>query len=788
MSSVIRALAGLLLAPLILLSPAPSIASPDDSGYTVAPQASGSASGVSGGTHLAPRRDLGVVTPAEGGGEEASGLAALAPRAFSSADTIFVFSADLEGLSSPSNEGGWTHVDESFDPTGWNISAIYSCGSNAFWCGIVDSTWTGDPNRRGYANSWTQTLENFADLSGAPSPFTLTFTHRMNVESGFDYGYVEALDANDGWITLASYTGVLNDGAPACAPTTVTIPDSIVAKTSNVHFRFRFESDIEGSSEDGLYDGEGWAIDDVTVKGGVFDVRFFDDMEAGMGTWTRSIFPAVGNYWRISANVATQQICTTNAGKVWDVTNVVSGALVPRLDNLLISPPVSVNQANQVFLFFDVYRELPFDACFYYRLGFRTRNVGSPAWSAWIDPTQLLYYGVEQEWLKQTVALAGAAGVDSVQFRIQVKDFGQIYCGGGAASAGTAVYFDNLKIGIIGAGGPSLTATEADLYNDTFRTAPFFGNDNFNTPRGDSLSVRIGAAQGLKSASLLYSLDNAAFTSLPLVAVGSAAPGAFYADVPAGSYPRGTQLRYYFSATDSTDAVVTLPSDAVAGSHYFRASVLPAIQAASGTCPGDTARVLYVNGWAGPDAATGVEQSLIAIGARYDRYDVNAAASGSGNGPGGSDPAAPGLHWPPVPIGTLGAYRAIVWDVGERASQTVSAQDQTLLQSWLALTGANRGLILSGDNIAYDLVVNAQGITNFMSCTMGAVYTRDVWENAPQDTLTPRLVGATGTRIARIRCGGTCFSTARWSRNSRCPAATWRPASTSRRLPAPRRA
>jgi hypothetical protein len=727
MMPVIRAWAGPLLA-LLLASPAAATAPPGADQFRV------------------PERSLGIVAPVVRNDPEAP--ASLAPRAYSSSDTLMVFADDLEALTSPSNEGGWTHVDDSFEPTAWNISSLYGCGTNVFWCGVVDSSWTGDSNRMGYANSWNQTLENFVDLAGAPSPYTMTFNHRMNIESGHDHGYIEVFDPNDLWITIASFTGVLNNGSPACGPVTVTIPDSIVAKTNPVHFRFRFQSDIEGSSEDGLYNGDGWAIDDVTVKGGVFDVRFFDDMESGLGTWTRSVFPAVGDYWRIASNVTTQQVCTTNTTKVWDVTSAITGALVPRLDDLLVSPPISVNKANQVFLFFDVYRRLPFDGCFYYRLGVRTRNIGSPGWSAWVDPTNLLYYGVEQEWLKQTVPLTAAAGVDSIQFRIEAKDFGQIYCGGSTTTSGTALFIDNLKVGIIGAGGPTVSVEENDLFNDTFRTTPFFGNDNFNTPYGDSTSVRVGAARGLKSASFLYSLNGGAFTGIPLVALGSAAPGVYYADVPAASYPRGTELRYYFSATDSMDAVTTLPIDAVSGSHYFRATVLPAIQTPSTLCSGDTARILYVNAWAGPDASTGVEQSLIAIGARYDRYDVNAAAQANGNTPGGGNPANPGPLWPATPLGTLGAYRAIVWDVGERSSETLSAQDQSLLAGWLALTGANRGLLLSGDNVAYDLVVNGKGITNFMTCALGANFLRDNWETAPLDTLSPQLLGSAGTRIA----------------------------------------
>lgn len=692
---------------------------------------------------LIPARGLGDIVP------RASllprrGHASPSLRTYTTADTIAVFNDNLEALSSPGNEGGWTHVDESAQPTGWNISSLYACGSNAFWCGVVDSSWTGDPNRRGYANSWEQSLENFANLAGAPSPYTISFKHRMNVEGGFDYGFVEVLTVNDGWVNLSNYTGVVNDGGGTlCNTAMVTIPDSIVLAANPLHFRFRFTSDSQGSSADGLYPaGEGWSIDDVTVKGGVFDVRFFDDMESGMGTWTRSIFPSVGDYWKIVSDPVTQQVCTTNASKVWQVTNNVSGALVPRQDNKLLSPAVAVNDADQVILSFDVYRELPFGACFYYGITFRTRNVGAP-WSGWTDPTGILYYGVELEWLRQTVPLAGAAGVDSIQFRIGVKDYGPIFCGGSQTASGTDVLFDNFTVGILGAAGPSISVVEGNLYNDTFRTTPFFGNDNFNTPRGDSVSVKMTAARGLKSASFRYSLNGASFVPVAMTKVGSGAAASHYADVPAGGYTRGTDLRYYFSATDSLDAVVTLPSDAIAASHYYRATILPATQAGSGLCPDDTARVLYVNATAGPDAVTGIAQSLAAIGARFDKFDVNEPGAGNGNTPGGGDPGG----WPAIPLASLGVYKAIVWDTGDRAALTLSAQDQSLLQSWLGLLGKNRGLILAGDNLAYDLQVNAQGIPNFLSCTLGASYVRDIWENAPQDSLTPNLAAETGTRI-----------------------------------------
>ena len=150
-------------------------------------------------------------------------------------------------------------------------------------------------------------------------------------------------------------------------------------------------------------------------------------------------------------------------------------------------------------------------------------------------------------------------------------------------------------------------------------------------------------------------------------------------------------FRYYFSATDAASAVVTLPIDAPV--HTFTATVLPAVFTPTAACPGDTARVLYVNAFAGSEGGTGVDQSLAALGIRYDRFDVNEAASGLGNTPGGGDPAGGGVLWPGVSAASLAAmYSAVIWDVGERSSLTLSAQDQALLSSWLGTLGKNRGL------------------------------------------------------------------------------------------------
>lgn len=675
-------------------------------------------------------------------------------------DTVWIYRDSLETRSSPGNEGGFTHQDASFQPAAWHIDTVYGCQGHAFWCGRVDSSWVQDANRFGYDNNWTQILSNYVSLTGALSPVRMSFRQQMSVESGFDFGTLEVLDLDQSWVQLATWTGSIHGtSGAACDTFTVQIPDSIIAKYNPVKFRFVFTSDIAGSSSDGLAGAvDGWDIDNVTVKAGTSDLRFFDDFEFGPGTWTVSTFPAVGDFWRIQANAPGEQICTTNTSKVWNVTNPATGSLATRMDDKLISPPIFANRADQVFLAFDVYRNLPLQACFYYNVKLRTRNAGDPAWSLWTEASGTIYGGNEKEWMRQTVALPGAGGKDSVEFMLNVKDYSEVYCGGVSTPAGTAVYFDNLALGVLGLAPPAIVASEENLFQDTFNTTPFFSNDNFNTPVGDSASVRLSATRGLKQASFFYSLNGGSFVSLPLTPFGSAIPTAYSADVPAASYARGTELRYYFSVTDSLNGVATLPSDALTNAHYFTASVLPAIQSASATCGGNTANVLYVNAYAGVDGGAAMDPAFTSLGLRFDRYDLNAPANSFGNGPGGAPPGDTYLHWPAVSASALGVYSGIVWDVGDRSSRALAPEDQRLLQSWLKLPGGNRGLLAAGDNLAYDLVVNSQDIGTFLSCALGTNYVRDVWESVPQDSLQPVTSGAAGTWIASepFMLDGTC--------------------------------
>ena len=96
------------------------------------------------------------------------------------------------------------------------------------------------------------------------SPVKLSFRHRIDVEPNYDFGLVQVLDPDEDWVTLGIFTGLA--GGATGDTVTVVVPDSIRAKYNPVLFRFQFTSDIRNSSADGFYPGDGWSIDNVTVK------------------------------------------------------------------------------------------------------------------------------------------------------------------------------------------------------------------------------------------------------------------------------------------------------------------------------------------------------------------------------------------------------------------------------------------------------------------------------------------------------------------------------------------
>jgi hypothetical protein len=588
------------------------------------------------------------------------------------------------------------------------------------------------------------------------TPVTLSFKHHFDAEPAYDFGYVEIGDLTDVWIERGNFTGKVPNSS-LCDTFSVTIPDSIIAKwrAGNpedptplpVPFRFRFTSDVAYSSADGLYDGDGWIIDNITVKAGT-NVIFFDNAESGMGSWQRTTTPGVGDYFYLQRNVLTEDVCAENQSKVWTDWNQIFQSLVPGLDNFVVTPPVFINKPSQVFVNFDVYRNLPLNSCFYYHLNFRTKNTGAGLWGPWIDPTFFVYYGGSKDWARQLIALAGAGGKDSIQVQLGLRDYSAIFCGGVSTSANTYALFDNIAIGVIGQAPPGFIVRDIDFFNDTFQTTPFFRDDNFNTPIGDSTVVQVSASKGYKSGFMHYRLNGGSFNSVPLQKSIPALPTHYFADVPPGSYPPNTTVEFYFQATDSTDATAYYPPDAITNQRYRSATILPtktAINVPLG-CVDSLASVLFVNHFVGREPVNYFGSTLTALGMKYDTWEVNGPTSGIGNCIGGSDPADEQYHWPVTDVGKLLQYSTIIWHSGDLQAFTITREDQAVIQSWIQQPGKNRNFWLSGDDVGFDLMANngANNYNGFMGFTLGALWLRNIWENAPQDSLHPLVKGVNG--------------------------------------------
>jgi hypothetical protein len=696
-------------------------------------------------------------------GDPSAGAPARAGRLMRSAtvgDTVWQFVDSLETLTSPNQEGGWTHYDASAKITAWHIDTVLGCQNHSWWCGRVDSTWTFDSNRAGYENDWKQYLVHSFPTTSIPAgtPVTLSFRHHFDAEPSYDFGHIEVNDPDQSWVELASFTGKV-PASGLCDTFTVVIPDTIVAKYRAgspedsiftplpVPFRFSFTSDVAYSSADGLYDGDGWVIDNVTVKAGA-SVVFADNFESGMGTWQRTTEPGVGDYFFLQRNVVTEDVCTTNPSKVWTDWNQIFQSCVPRQDNFVVTPPVAINRPSTAFVNFDVYRNLPINSCFFYHTNFRTKNVGDPNWSGWIDPTFFVYYGGTKDWARQLISLPGAAGKDSLQVELGIRDYSEEFCDGVSSPANTYALFDNIAIGILGQTGPSFVVRDIDLFNDTFQTTPFFVNDNFNSPLGDSSVVQVSTSRGYKQGSMFYRLNGGAFNSVALQKCHPALPNHYFADVPAGSYAANTTMQYYYSVTDSTNTVATYPTDATTNQHYLSASILPvktAINLPLG-CSDSLATVLFVNHVAGREAQTYVSQTLTSLGYKYDTWEVNGPTSGIGNCLGGSVPGDQQYHWPVTDVSKLLQYSSIIWNAGELNAFTITPEDQAVIQSWVQQPGKNRNFWIMGDDVGAELRANGGALdhNNFLGFTCGVVWLRGIWENSPQDTLHPVVKGVSG--------------------------------------------
>lgn len=139
------------------------------------------------------------------------------------------------------------------------------CGGQGLWFGVDDPSFECGP---GYGNGWYDITWRSVRVGGSPS---VTLVHRYDLESGYDYGVVEARCLGDpmaSWTVIGTVTGT-----SGCTEDTWTIPSSVLTEcavgggAAEIDLRLRLETDGGYSAADGYFCGFGWYVDEVRLGG-----------------------------------------------------------------------------------------------------------------------------------------------------------------------------------------------------------------------------------------------------------------------------------------------------------------------------------------------------------------------------------------------------------------------------------------------------------------------------------------------------------------------------------------
>ncbi|KPA11161.1 surface layer protein [Candidatus Magnetomorum sp. HK-1] len=156
----------------------------------------------------------------------------------------------------------------------WNDNFLWHRTQNTSHTGKY--CWTDSPDGL-YENKSNRSLQSITfDFTSAVSP-NLTFWHKYDFETGFDFGYVEILNTGT-WTKLKTFTGVQNEWEK------VDIDLSEYAGLPQIQLRFHLISDD-------FFARDGWYIDDINIS----DTEFFS-WESTQSPDTVHVYTKPGTY------------------------------------------------------------------------------------------------------------------------------------------------------------------------------------------------------------------------------------------------------------------------------------------------------------------------------------------------------------------------------------------------------------------------------------------------------------------------------------------------------------
>jgi hypothetical protein len=183
-----------------------------------------------------------------------------------------------------------------------------------------------------------------------------------------------------------------------------------------------------------------------------------------------------------------------------------------------------------------------------------------------------------------------------------------------------------------------------------------------------------------------------------------------------GITEKGTEILYYFEATDSLGNTTTRPAGAP--DEYYEYSILPFVRENDGILLVVGNDRLVLNDLNFPDNPRKIgyhhedywREALECMGLEYtvdyDVYDIGV--------PGGSD-----INW--GPRDSLEIYQTCIWFTGHLMEYSMLENDQVSLINWLE-SPESRDLLISGDNLAEYLIDSEHDTLDFFQSYVGASY------------------------------------------------------------------
>jgi hypothetical protein len=666
-------------------------------------------------------------------------------------ETLWIFDADFDDLAG--DNAGWTVYDRSgtvFQANHWHhdtirINGFEHLGDSTWWCGMYSDCWY---QPRGYGNEWLQTLErHFTEAADSTGTMTLEYDQRYAIDHNYDYGYVDIRSPAhpDSWQTVVAVTNPGFAGTPGSSQdwdsTSPLGPGHMVVDISEYvgdtfDLRFRFESDDHYSSDDTPDEPPGspyldgaWQLDNITLEVNGHVVYYDDAESAGDNGWIHDDIQPAGQtgvtFWRgrygIDFVTGREFSCSEPPVGSWMYAAVdpFTSNMVDGENAWLMSPPIDISGASRLVAHWEGWTDLEGPTNDVFDVQHATSDLRHCVQdlTQFVDEEPGCWYHTPQ-WWDFAVNWDPYCGSDWLGVLWMVWNEGppeEPHRGG--------LFLDRLRLGIP-PGDPSTSWVRDGLrrFHDWFA-------DDLVAALAYEAWVVVRDNDGISSARLVASNDLETWDSYEMTRE-SGGGNWWIAPAPAGQMTPGSEIHYYYEATDGEGNTSTFPPNAPDRTLEF--SILPIhgstedpcvllVDKSGGGTPGAmrTGPPYIVGSELGmADPRISVElyygEMLDALGYEYDVYNVLVGGAGGEEAEASDGPDTLGMKY----------YDTQVWCTGDVQMMSVSGQDQLNLTVWLnqASAGKERNLLLTGNSIGWELVEEGADTMGFYSTWLKSYY------------------------------------------------------------------